>query len=66
MNEAAAPVKKRRKFVFPQAFAVMMILALIFAVLSYVIPSSTYGMKDVTYVLSDGTEKTRAVVDPTT
>ena len=42
----------------------MMILVLLFSILSYVIPSSTYEMMDVTYIQADGTEKVRSVVDP--
>ena len=58
--------KKRKKFEFPRPFAVMMILVLIFSILSYVIPSSSYEMMDVTYLQADGTEKVRSVVNPET
>lgn len=55
---------RKKKLEFPRPFAVMMILVLIFTVLSYVIPSSTYEMMDVTYTAADGTESTRSVVNP--
>lgn len=61
-NKPVAPAKKR-KFQLPHVFAIMMILTLIFAVLSYVMPSSTYDFVDATYEIN-GVEKTRQVVDP--
>lgn len=59
-----APVKQKKKLEFPRPFAVMMILVLIFTLLSYVIPSSTYQTVAVTYTQANGTEKTRQAVDP--
>lgn len=56
----------KKKMEFPRPFGVMIILVLIFAILSYVIPSSSYQMTEVSYTLSDGTEKTRSVIDPET
>lgn len=64
--EVSSGAKKRKKMEFPRPFAVMMILVLIFAILSYVIPSSAYDTVSVTYTMPDGTEKTRNVVDPDT
>lgn len=66
MELSANNGKAKKKLEFPRPFAVMMILVLIFAILSYVIPSSSYEMMDVTYVQADGTEKTRSVVNPDT
>ncbi|MBQ5441709.1 MAG: YfcC family protein [Firmicutes bacterium] len=66
MEVTATGGKRRKKLEFPRPFAVMMILVLIFAVLSYIIPSSSYDEVEVTYTLPDGTEKTRSVVDPDT
>ncbi|MBR4411075.1 MAG: YfcC family protein [Firmicutes bacterium] len=64
--EITAKKAQKKKLEFPRPFAVMMILALIFAILSYVIPSSTYEMTQVTYLQADGTEKVRSVVDAST
>lgn len=66
MELNASNGKARKKLEFPRPFAVMMILVLIFAVLSYIIPSSSYDTMEVTYTQPDGTEKTRDVVDPDT
>lgn len=57
---------RKKKLEFPRPFAVMILLVLMFAILSYIIPSSSYEMMDVTYTMSDGTEKTRSVVNPDT
>ena len=57
---------QKKKIEFPRPFAVMMILVLIFSLLSYVIPSSTYQMVEITYENADGTLSTREVVDPET
>jgi uncharacterized ion transporter superfamily protein YfcC len=65
MNPASdKAVKPKKKFEFPRPFAIMMIIVLIFTILSYVIPSSTYQTMPVTYVQSDGSERTRDVIDP--
>ncbi|MBE6990308.1 MAG: YfcC family protein [Ruminococcaceae bacterium] len=64
--EVTANGKKRKKLEFPRPFAVMMILVLLFSILSYVIPSSSYDTMEVTYTQADGTERTRSVVDPDT
>lgn len=61
--EITANKAKKKRFEFPRPFAVMMIIALIFAILSYIIPSSTYDMMEVSYTQADGTEKVRSVVD---
>ncbi len=66
MEMTASNGKARKKLEFPRPFAVMMILVLIFAILSYIVPSSAYDTTEVTYTMPDGTEKTRAVVDPDT
>ena len=63
--EATASGKQKKKIEFPHVFILMMAITLIFALLSYVIPSSEYQMMDVTYTIS-GVEKTRSVVDPNT
>lgn len=55
---------KRKKFEFPHAFALMIMIVLVLSLLSYVIPSSTYTMMEVEYTLDDGTVSTRSVVDP--
>ncbi len=44
----------------------MMILALIFSILSYVIPSSSYQMTTIEYEAADGSMATREVIDPDT
>ena len=62
--ENSAKKAQKKKLEFPRPFAVMMILVLIFSLLSYVIPSSTYGTMEVTYTQADGTEKVRSVVNP--
>lgn len=59
-----APVKQKKKLEFPRPFAVMMIIVLVFSLLSYVIPSSTYQTVPVTYTQADGSEKTRQAIDP--
>jgi len=66
MEMTASNGKPRRKLEFPRPFAVMMILVLIFAILSYIVPSSSYDTTEVSYTMPDGTEKTRSVVDPDT
>ena len=63
--EATASGKQKKKIEFPHVFILMMAITLVFALLSYVIPSSEYQMMDVTYTIS-GVEKTRSVVDPNT
>jgi len=63
--EATASGKQKKKIEFPHVFILMMAITLVFALLSYVIPSSEYQMKDITYTIS-GVEKTRSVVDPNT
>ena len=62
--EITAKKAQKKKLEFPRPFAVMMIIVLIFSLLSYVIPSSTYEMMDVTYTQADGTEKVRSVINP--
>ncbi len=62
--EISANKVQKKKLEFPRPFAVMMILVLIFAVLSYVVPSSSYDTMEVSYTQADGTEKVRSVVDP--
>lgn len=57
---------KKKRLEFPRPFAIMMIIVLIFSLLSFVIPSSSYQTMDVTYTMNDGTEKTRSVIDPNT
>ena len=57
---------KKKKLAFPKPFAVMMILALIFSILSYVIPSSSYQMTTIEYEAADGSMATREVIDPDT
>ena len=57
---------KKKKLAFPKPFAVMMILCLIFSLLSYVIPSSSYQMMEIEYEAADGSIATRSVVDPDT
>ena len=56
-----------KKFKFPEPFVVMIIIVLAISLLSYVIPSSSYEYKDVTYTVDDeGNTKTRSVVDADT
>ncbi len=65
METGAAPTKKR-KFEFPHPFIVLLTLALVVAILSYVIPSSSFEYVDVSYIGTDGSTKTRSVIDPDT
>jgi len=64
METSTGQVKRKKKLEFPRPFAIMMLIVLIFSILSYVIPSSTYQTVSVTYTQADGSEKTRSVIDP--
>jgi uncharacterized ion transporter superfamily protein YfcC len=63
MQSSTVAAPKKKHFKMPHVFALMMILTLFFSVLSYVLPSSTYQFKDVTYEVN-GVEKTRQAIDP--
>lgn len=65
METGAAPTRKR-KFVFPHPYIVLLAIVLICSLLSYVLPSSSFDYVEVSYTNTDGSTKTRNVIDPDT
>ena len=55
---------KKKKFVVPHVYILLLILILIFSILSYIVPANVYDYHDV--VVNPDTGATRSVVDPDT